>query len=428
MEQKPTKKILFVDDDKNLLSSLKRLFKDDPVATVFTLESAEEGLEFLQKEIVDLVATDQWMPKMKGYEFLLKVKELYPDILRILFTGHADLETVISSINSGEVYRFLTKPWNDEDLKITLYKALEYKELVIRNKQLNTQIKKQNEELTVLNSELEQKVKKRTEQLEKTLHLVKEMADTVQKNFHGLVLMYADLMSLSNAFLGAHSKRVAELCLSLSEKLKLDKENREILFYSALLHDIGMIGFKENIVNKSQDTFTSEEVDIFHQHPVVGEKLVSAVHNLKKISLIIRSHHEEYSGGGFPDNLSGKEIPFGARIVHIANDYDSLIFKGGNTPEKALQILEERSSLHYDPEILNYFTEVIKDRFKTKEGKTQSIRLGDLKPGMYLLEDVILKNGLLLFPKGVILTSAMIDKLGSFSGLLDLERTVEAVF
>lgn len=428
MEAENTRKVLFIDDEKSILSALERLFRNEPNIQVFTALSGREGLEIMEKEGPDLLVVDQLMPEMKGDELLALVKEKFPDTLRIMFTGYANMETIVSAINTGEVYRFLTKPWNDEDLKITIRKALEYGDLLRQNQQLTDQIKIRNEELTALNSSLEQKVKQRTAQLEQTIKFLKDLSDTVKKNFHGLVLLFADLMSLSHVFLGSHSKRVADLSNALAEKLKLEGDAREVVYYGALLHDIGLVGVKETLVGKSIDELTEEEMERFKLHPQVGEKLIGSVHNLKRIASIIRSHHEEYSGGGFPDNLSGKEISQGARIVHIANDFDSLIFKEKKTPEEALKIMEQRSSLNYDPEMLNYFVEIAKTGITDKKGKAQMISVLELRPGMFLNEDVLQKNGMLLVPKGVILTTPMIDKINSLSSLIDINRKVEAVF
>ncbi len=136
-----THTLLFVDDEENILSSLKRLFMDEKYE-ILTATSAEEGLKRLVDNEISLIISDQMMPGMKGVDFLAEVKDIAPDIVRILLTGYADLEATIAAINKGEVYRFITKPWNDKELVVTVRQSLEYRDLVLVNRVLTDQVKK----------------------------------------------------------------------------------------------------------------------------------------------------------------------------------------------------------------------------------------------------------------------------------------------
>jgi len=121
-------KILIVEDEEFVRKALERLLMRDGY-TVLSVPSAEEALAFLEKEEVDIVISDHLMPGMKGLEFLEIVRKRCPEILRIVLTGFADTDMVIDAINKGEVYRFLTKPWNDDDLRLTIRLALRHQEL-----------------------------------------------------------------------------------------------------------------------------------------------------------------------------------------------------------------------------------------------------------------------------------------------------------
>ncbi len=115
--------ILIVDDEQHVLGSLYRLFNGDPV-TVYAAECPHKALSLLEKHPVDLVLSDEKMPGMSGVEFLKKIREHYPDIIRIMLTGDTNLETAMKAVNEGEVYRFLTKPWNPEELRMLILEAL----------------------------------------------------------------------------------------------------------------------------------------------------------------------------------------------------------------------------------------------------------------------------------------------------------------
>ena len=144
--------VLLVDDDKGILNSLKRLFIDEGYV-LYTAQSGEEGLKILEKEKIDLIISDQKMPGMNGLEFLEKTIEKYPDMIRIILTGHAELSDAIRAVNSGCVYKFIQKPWNNDDLKITVRRALEQYDLIMKNRDLTMELKKMDKILDDLEKE-----------------------------------------------------------------------------------------------------------------------------------------------------------------------------------------------------------------------------------------------------------------------------------
>ena len=157
--------VLCVDDEKNVLQSLKRLLRREEYC-LLTATSGAEGLKILEENDVHLVISDQRMPLMSGTEFLAKVKERYPSAIRIILTGYTDVETITESINKGHVYKFFLKPWNDQSLKLEIKQALEYYDLTQVNKMLHEKIVEQNEELKQINERLEELVQERTRTLE----------------------------------------------------------------------------------------------------------------------------------------------------------------------------------------------------------------------------------------------------------------------
>ena len=134
--------ILIVDDEDNVRNALRRTLRKDPYDLSFAA-SGEEALALLEVQPVDLIVSDHLMPGMTGLELLKTVRNLYPEVMRIILTGHADLETAISAINQGEIYRFLTKPWDDVDLKVTLHLALEHLDLERENNRLLDTVRRQ---------------------------------------------------------------------------------------------------------------------------------------------------------------------------------------------------------------------------------------------------------------------------------------------
>ncbi len=158
-------RVLCVDDESSIRSALRRVFLDEPWEVHFAA-SGEEGLGFIAEHDVDLVLSDFRMPGMDGVTFLKKVKEIRPDCIRIVLSGYADINLIVCALNEGEVYRFLAKPWNDEELQHNLRKALEHHRLSRENRRLNG-------ELVAFNAELERKVDERTRELRELNRVLK---------------------------------------------------------------------------------------------------------------------------------------------------------------------------------------------------------------------------------------------------------------
>jgi len=157
--------ILCVDDEANVLKSLRRLFLDEDYE-ILTAESGREGLALLeQHQPVQVVISDYRMPEMDGVAFFKQVHERWPDTVRIVLSGYADTAAVVSAINEGQVYKFIPKPWNDDELKVAIAKAVERYFLVQANNQLNEELRQANDELFRIAAQLEGKVTERTEEL-----------------------------------------------------------------------------------------------------------------------------------------------------------------------------------------------------------------------------------------------------------------------
>ncbi len=146
--------LLLVDDEENILRALKRLFRRDGYQ-ILMANSGEQGLEILKENDVGVILSDQRMPHMNGTEFLKLAKEICPASVRIVLSGYADLESVTGAINEGSIYKFLTKPWDDELIRANISEAFEYHELKIKNELLTEQLKSTNVQLTKSNEELQ---------------------------------------------------------------------------------------------------------------------------------------------------------------------------------------------------------------------------------------------------------------------------------
>jgi len=212
-------RILFVDDEPNVLSALRRLFRREGYDLTFS-DGTEDALRVLSEQEVDLVVSDYRMPGMTGIEFLKIVREKYPDVMRVVLSGYADIETITAAINEGQIYRFISKPWNDEELKVTVRRCLESHAMARANVELSDRIREQNEELRKFNENLERKVEEKTEQLmvrNRLLELIQEIFEDLPigvavVDADGTIVTYnrkaAELIPASDWYPGAQSEEV----------------------------------------------------------------------------------------------------------------------------------------------------------------------------------------------------------------------------
>ena len=412
-------KILFVDDEANILSSLKRLFRPFGYQ-IFTAESGAQGLEFLQREKVDLVVSDMRMPEMNGAQFLEKVREAWPDTIRILLTGYAEIGATIDAINKGQIYRYISKPWEDNDIVLTIKLALQQKMLEREKLRLEELTHKQNEELKDMNANLEAKVLARTEEVRQTMAFLEIAHEKLKKSFITSVRVFSNLIELRNPNKSGHSRRVAELSRALAQALGLTPAEIQDVFIAGLLLDIGKIGLPDRLLDKPFHNLTPEECVEINKFPVKGEMALMALEQLHGAAKLIRSHRERFDGTGYPDHLSGLTIPLGARILSIAEDYDTALIgtaftKAMNATDASL-FIQDGKGKRYDPAIVNA---LLNELNKANPAKTSNpaeiiLRSGQLLPGMMLSQDLITWNGDILLSKEHELTSALIDQIRGF--------------
>ena len=157
--------LLCVDDEKNILQSLKRLLRKEGYR-ILTASGGKEGLKILEENDVQMVISDQRMPEMSGTEFLAALKAKYPDVLRIILSGYTCVDSITESINQGHIYKFLLKPWNDQNLKLEIKQAFQQYDLIQANRKLDEKVIQQNNELKEINENLEKLVRERTKTLE----------------------------------------------------------------------------------------------------------------------------------------------------------------------------------------------------------------------------------------------------------------------
>ena len=396
-------RVLIVDDEEIVLIALRETLARAGYI-VSTAPDPLPALEILQNQQFAVIISDQQMPSMTGLDFLTKAKVLQPDASRMLITAVLSLDTVIDAINRGEIYRFIIKPWLREELLVTVQNAVQRYELLTRNNVLQATTLAMNEKLTQLNRELELQLTRGAEQNDQLTRL----NEALERNLSRSIELCVQTMQTFYPTLGNQARRAFEVCRSMAEVLNLPPDQKQILEISAWLHDIGLIGVPRHLIRKWQtepENLDDAERLLIEHHPILGQELAGFVHHLEGVGKIIRAHHERFDGAGYPDNLSGTNIPWLARLLAVAVTFAESTFD----QEDAIQGIRVGAGSAFDPEAIRVFVRAIPKAAVPR--KEKEVLLSELTPGMVLAKGIYTSNGLLLIPEGQQLSAPYIDKL-----------------
>ncbi|MFP5417701.1 MAG: HD domain-containing phosphohydrolase [Gammaproteobacteria bacterium] len=415
----PPAKLLLVDDEPNILASLNRLLRAEGYA-IRTAESGTRALELLGEEAADVIVSDMRMPGMNGAEFLKHARERWPDSVRLLLTGFSDAESTISAVNEGGIHAYLTKPWDETHVLQAIRSAVERKRLVDERNALLALTARQNEELTFLNEGLEDAVRARTAELRQSATFLELGNKKLKENFHASLCVLSNLIELRQGNMSGHGKRVADLARKMAVRLNLREQEVNDITVAGLLHDIGKIGWTDVMFQKPFNVeFTVEERQLAMKHPGIAAKLLADLENMRNPALIIQHHHEHFNGRGYPDSLAGLDIPIGARILAVADDYDELqlgsITQRRRSPEQAALMIRDGARARYDPSVVGVFLKLMgMTVVETASGPERQIAAAELKNKHLLARNIIGMDGTMLLSKGYVLDEKLIQQLQAY--------------
>jgi putative nucleotidyltransferase with HDIG domain len=338
--------VLYVDDEVNLLSAFQRIFRNDAF-NVTTTPDVEKALELVRERPFHVIASDYRMPILDGIEFFERTRETSPESLRILITGMCDFDAAVDAINRGKVYRFITKPWNNEDLRASIHQALEYWRLKRENERLAELIRARNRELEELNFNLERVVQKRTMDVLNGLVSALDLRDTETQN---------------------HSRRVSLYAALVAERMGVGGTELLDIERGALLHDIGKIGVRDSILLKP-GKLTEEEWVEMRLHPELGYQLLEGIEFLEAARQIVHDHQERYDGKGYPKGLSGDAICLGARIFAVVDTLDAMTcdrpYRKAVSYDAARDEIQRCRGTQFDPLVVDTFLTIPWEEFRS---------------------------------------------------------------
>jgi response regulator RpfG family c-di-GMP phosphodiesterase len=395
-----TENILFIDDEKNILSAIQRQLRND--FNVVTVASGDEALAAVKSDGPFAVAVcDMRMPGMDGIATLNQIAKESPETVRMMLTAAADQETAVEAINQGQIFCFLNKPCPEELLRTALKRALRQYELVTA---------------------------------EKTL---------LQHTLAGSVKVLMDVLSLVDPTAFGQATRIRDWSRQVAQKLEL--ESTWDLDMAAAFAFLGLVAVPPDILEKQRrgKQLSSAEQGVFDAAPGTGHRLLSNIPRLNDVADVVYYQNKAFSGDGYPfdDDKAGEDIPYGARILKILTDLSELT--SGSRPT-AIEVVElQNQADQYDPKILEAVIELwgsesdevaadevvagahhkvggLPERIVEKE-----VRIDLLMPGDRLLSAVHLENGNLLLSAGNTVTNAQIERMRNLQKLTEIVEPIK---
>lgn len=310
-------KIIFVDDDVEVLRSFKRDFHN-----IFNMDFAQSGGEALEsvrhKGPYSTIVVDYRMPEMDGIELLGHVREISPDTSRIVLTGFAQLDVAIKAINEGAVFRFLTKPVTPEILRLAINDGNRFHSMILAERELN-------------------EIKSRQESLQ------------------NLVTAFSTVIEMRDPYTAGHQNRVAYLSCAIGSKLGLSMEEMHNVRMAATIHDIGKIYVPSEFLNKP-GKLSDGEFNIIKSHPEIGFEILNSSGMAHPIGDIIHQHHEKLDGSGYPQGLLGNDISLAARIITVADVVEAMEshrpYRASLGRESALCEINDNKGTLFDPDVV----------------------------------------------------------------------------
>ena len=310
-------KILVVDDNKDLRELAEAILKMQGYHVVLA-NDGKDALNVFENEDIDLIVSDIAMPEMDGFGLLEEIRSR-PNgaAMPFLFLSAYSQKNKQAQARRLAVDDYLFKPFDAKELIDAVRVRLDRRKAV-------------------------------------------QAFDTREAHFQTVMLM-ANIIEMRDAETRHHIDRVREVAMIFGEALDWDKQSKVVLEFGAILHDIGKIMVPKNILNKDSE-FTPEEWEIMRQHPEAGAKMLEGIDHLKPAIPFVLYHHERWDGNGYPEGLSGEDIPLEGRIMAIVDAYDALRnkrpYQAGVSKEEAINKIQEGSRVHFDPYLVRKFLEI----------------------------------------------------------------------
>lgn len=330
-DERPTR-VLVVDDEEPLRTALARFLERRGYETL-TAGSGPDALEIIKSHNPSLMLLDIRMPGMSGIDVVPEALGLDPDLAIVMLSALADATSAAVCMQRGAM-DYLTKPIELSDLDRAVGRALKRRDTLFQEREIASWLK---EEVSRRTAEVERARRRQEEVTVATLEAL------------------VNALEAKNAFLAGHSARVAAGAATIASTLQLSDDDIEHVRVAGRLHDLGMIGIREAVLNK-EGPLTDDEYEHIKEHVIIGSRILAPLAHLGRVVDYVRSHHERWDGTGYPDGLTGEMIPIGARVIGAAEVYDALTtsrpYQEKLAPEEAVDRMNLLSGKVLDPTVM----------------------------------------------------------------------------
>ncbi len=324
-------KILVVDDERSIRSTFD-IFLSKEGHEIFLAEDANSAIRISDDQDLDLVITDIIMPKMTGMELLAAIKAKSPDIPIIIMTGEPTIDTAKEAVKS-DASDYLVKPVSKENLLKAARYSLEKKKLLDDKKRLEIENTKYREDLE---------------------KMVDERTQALQKAVNGTVEAIVKILAYKDPYTSDHQRRVGALAMAIAQKMELDEDIIECIYFAGYLHDIGKMLVPSEILSKP-GKLTLGEFHVTKEHVQNGYDLTKGIELTLQTADLILQHHERIDGSGYPNGITGSEMKLGAKILAIADVIEAMVshrpYRPGFELEIALAEIKNNAGILYDKEV-----------------------------------------------------------------------------
>lgn len=376
-----SEKILFVDDEANVLAAFQRQLRRE--FRINTALGGEQALRVMEQHgPFAVMVSDMRMPEMDGVQLLAEVRRRAPDTIRVMLTGNADRQTAIDAVNEGQIFRFLTKPCPGEALTRTLHAAL------------------------------------------KQYRLVSAERDLLENTLSGAIKLVTDILSMVDPDSFGRSVTLRESAGAIARTLAIDDPWEVEL--AAMLAPIGTVAVPPETLTKVRagESLDERETEVVARIPEIGHGLLTHIPRLSTVAEIVLFQKKRFDGSGPPTTaIAGEELPIGARILAVATDLAALE-EAGVARSDALERMRARRG-HYDPVALDAAAAVgVADGDRSALSTVAELRIIELRPGQTLMANIETVGGRLLTAAGTRITETIIERLRSYSHLMQLREPI----
>ncbi len=372
--------ILVADDDATTLSLLEKSMQKWGY-DVSRAANGRQALEHVSRHHIDIIVSDWLMPELNGLELCEKVRALNLNhyVYIVLISAQDTRTDVVRGLNGG-VDDYIAKPLNLDELHARI-------EIGCR--------------IIALERELNQKFR------------------TIKRNYFQTIHMFNQLLETYNEQLGGHCRRVGKLASLMAKRHpNIAPEDYPVVEAAGMLHDIGLIGMPDTLVSKPLIAMSGDEKKLYFSHSERGELILSEIDLLRPVSRLVRMHHEQTNGKGFPDGLEGDSVPLAAKVINAASIYDNLIYQSKIALEQIPEKLQQQRGYQIDPDLVDMLLDINLFNIQKEAEKTDKIlALDELEPGMILSQDVRMKTGAFVMAANTTVDATGIDKLKRYHQL-----------